>query len=185
MFQRRQELCDRILSHRSLTPEDRDLFRQAIVTLDPAERDRIVVDLSGRAGFRADKVNALIDASRLSIDERIQRLERLAGRPRRTDRWWARFLKRLDAMEEAHVAREWARLSRQSLGQAAIDLFDANKNTAARGQPPLASVSPREEALEHYFRASPDRGREWDKGGHLVPTEDLQAAVGDLLRKRA
>src|SRR5207253_579757 len=41
MFQRRQELCDRILSHRSLTPEDRDLFRQAIVTLDPAERDRI------------------------------------------------------------------------------------------------------------------------------------------------
>src|SRR2546427_4329673 len=35
MFQRRQELCDRILSHRSLTPEDRDLFRQAIVTLDP------------------------------------------------------------------------------------------------------------------------------------------------------
>jgi len=185
MFQRRQELCDRILSHRSLTAEDRDLFRQAIVTLDPAERDRIVAGLSARAGLRADKVNALIDASRLSIDERIQRLERLAGRPRRTDRWWARFLKRLDAMEEAHVAREWARLSRQSLGQAAIDLFDPNKNTAARGLPPLASVSPREEALELYFRASPDRGREREKGDGLVPTEDLRAAVGDLLRTSA
>src|SRR5256884_2999295 len=183
MFQRRQELCDRILSHRSLTPEDRDLFHQAIVTLDPAERDRIVVDLSGRAGFRADKVNALIDASRLSIDERIQRLERLAGRPRKADRWWARFLKRLDALEEAHVAREWARLSRQSLGQAAIDLFDPNKNPIAKGLPPLASVSPREEALELYFRASPGRGRDREKGGGLVPTEDLRAAVEDLLQK--
>src|SRR5206468_3133720 len=48
MFQRRQELCDRILSHRSLTAEDRDLFRQAIVTLDPAERDRIVAGLACR-----------------------------------------------------------------------------------------------------------------------------------------
>jgi len=185
MFQRRQELCDRILSHRSLTPEDRDLFRQAIVTLDPAERDRIVVDLSAHAGLLADKVNALIDASRLSIDERIQRLERLAGRPRRSHRWWARFLKRLDALEEAHVAREWARLSRQSLGQAAIDLFDPNKNPTAKGLPPLASVSPREEALELYFRASPERGRDREKGGGLVPTEDLRAAVGDLLRKSA
>jgi len=185
MFQRRQELCDRILSHRSLTPEDRDLFRQAIVTLDPVERDRIVVDLSARAGLRADKVNVLIDASRLSIDERIQRLERLAGRLRRPDRWWARFLKRLDALEEAHIAREWARLSRQSLGQAAIDLLDPNKNPTAKGLPPLASVSPREEALELYFRASPERGRDREKGGALVPTEDLRAAVGDLLRKSA
>src|SRR5439155_803549 len=86
---------------------------------------------------------------------------------------------------EAHVAREWARLSRQSLGQAAIDLFDPNKNTAARGLPPLASVSPREEALELYFRASPDRGREREQEGGLVPTEDLRAAVGDLLRTSA
>src|SRR5437773_9883821 len=105
MFQRRQELCDRILSHRSLTAEDRDLFRQAIVTLDPAERDRIVADLSARAGLRADKVNALIDASRLSIDERIQLLEMLAGLSRSADRWWARFLKRVDAMQDAHVAQ--------------------------------------------------------------------------------
>src|SRR5207302_3951559 len=58
MFQRRQELCDRILSHRDLNPEDLDLFRQAIATADPAERDRIVVDLSARASLRADKVNS-------------------------------------------------------------------------------------------------------------------------------
>src|SRR5437773_12547433 len=107
MFQRRQELCDRILSHRSLTAEDRDLFRQAIVTLDPAERDRIVAGLSARAGLRADKVNALIDASRLSIDERIQRLDRPAGRPRRTDRCGARFLTRPDSMEAAPVGWAW------------------------------------------------------------------------------
>src|SRR5205807_7912841 len=125
-------------------------------------------------GVRADKLHALLDASRVSLDERIQRLGRLAGRPRKADRWWARFLKRLDALEEAHVAREWARLSRQSLGQAAIDLFDPNKNPTAKGLPPLASVSPREEALELYFRASADRGRDREKGGHLVPTEDLQ-----------
>src|SRR5947208_2674656 len=59
MFQRRQELCERILSRRELTVADLDLFRQAISTPDPAERERIVAGLSGRAGFRADKVNAL------------------------------------------------------------------------------------------------------------------------------
>src|SRR5207302_6298618 len=116
----------------------------------------------------------------------IERLGKLAARRGRGAAWWARFLKRLDALEAAHVAREWARLSRQSLGQAAIDLFDPTKNPLARGLPPLASVTPREEALELYFLASSDRARDRRQGGGgLLPTEDLRAAVEDLLRNSA
>jgi len=185
MFQRRQEICDRILSDRTLAPEDIDEFRQAIATADPAERERIVVDLCARGGLRPDKVNALIDASGLDIEDRIQRLEKLAQRHRLGSRSWARLLKRLDVLEEAYFAREWARLSRESLGQAAIDLFDPAKNPLAQGLPPLASVSPREEALELHFRTPLERGREREKKAGLVPTEDLRAAVEDLLRKSA
>ncbi len=181
MFQRRRELCDRILSRRNLTPADLDLFRQAIATADPAERERIVVDLCAGSGLRPDKVNALIDASGLDFEARIQRLQRLAPHRRFGDRAWPRFLRHLDGLEEAHFAREWARLSRQSVGQAAIDLFDPAKNPVARGLPPLASVTPREESLALYFRSTANR----EKRAPLEPTEELRAAVGQLLRDSA
>ncbi|HWM50238.1 MAG TPA: ATP-binding cassette domain-containing protein, partial [Thermoplasmata archaeon] len=115
MFQRRQEICDRILSDRTLAPDDIDEFRLAIATADATERERIVVDVCARGGLRPDKVNALIDASGLDIEDRIQKLQKLGQRRRPGGRWWARHLKRLDVLEEAYFAREWAKLSRESL----------------------------------------------------------------------
>jgi oligopeptide/dipeptide ABC transporter ATP-binding protein len=182
MFQRRGEICDRLLSHGDLTQADVDLFRQAVATGEAMERDRLVAEFSVRSGLRPEKIHALIDVSGLPLDERIARVQRLAARRRRGGGWWLRFLKRLDSMEETHFAREWERLSRLSLGQPAVDLFDAAKNPRAKDLPPLATVSPQPDALRLYFHAPVGSGGDRKKGDLLVPSEDLRARVEALLR---
>ncbi len=133
MFQRRREICDRLLSRQGLMGQDLELFRQAVATGDESERERLVADFCVGTGLRPDKIRALIDASGLPVEERIARVRRFAGRRRQAIGWWLRFLKRLDAMEETHYSREWERLSRLSLGQPAVDLFDPAKNPRAKG----------------------------------------------------
>src|SRR3989442_3615796 len=78
MFQRRQEICDRLLSRRDLTEADLDLFRQAVASGEASERERLVAEFCVRSGLRPEKIHALIDASGLPIDERIARVQRLA-----------------------------------------------------------------------------------------------------------
>jgi len=185
MFQRRQEICDRLLSRRDLTEPDLDLFRQAVATADASERERLVADFCVRTGLRPEKIHALIDASGLPVEDRIARVQRFAGRRRQGGGWWLRFLKRLDAMEETHYTREWERLSRLSLGQPAVDLFDPAKNPRAKGLPPLATVSPRPDALRLYFRSASGSGSDRRKGEFLMPSEDLRARVEALLRESA
>jgi len=185
MFQRRQEICDRLLSRRDLTDADLGLFRQAVASGEASERERLVAEFCVRSGLRPEKIHALIDASGLPIDERIARVRRLAVRRRRGGGWWLRFLKRLDAMEEIHFTREWERLSRLSLGQPAVDLFDPKKNPRAKGLPPLATVSPQPDALRLYFHAAVGSGGDRRKGDLLVPSEDLRARVEAHLRDSA
>lgn len=182
MYQRRQEICDGLLSRRELTPQDLDLFRQAVAAANASERDQLVTDFCMRTGLRPEKVTALVDASGLTVEERISRVERLARRRRAGSRWWLTFLKRLDAAEESHFEREWERLTRLSLGQPAVDLFDPAKNPAAQGFPSLAKVSPRADALQLFFRSAPLDDR---KEADLAPTEDLRARVGELLQESA
>src|SRR3989442_13499296 len=185
MFQRRQEICDRLLSRRDLTEQDLDLFRQAVASGDASEREGLIAEFCVRTGLRPEKIHALIDASGLPVEDRIARVRRFAGRRRQGGGWWLRFLRRLDSMEETHYTREWERLSRLSLGQPAVDLFDPAKNPRAKGLPPLATVSPRPDALRLYFRSAGGGGSDRRKGNLLMPSEDLRARVETLLRESA
>src|SRR3989442_3259019 len=94
-------------------------------------------------------------------------------------------MKRLDAMEEIHFTREWKRLSRLSLGQPAVDLFDPKKNPRAKGLPPLATVSPQPDSLRLYFHAAVGSGGDRRKGHLLVPSDDLRARVEAHLQDSA
>ena len=97
MFQRRQEICDRLLSRRDLTEQDLDLFRQAVASGDASEREGLVAEFCVRTGLRPEKIHALIDASGLPVEDRIARVRRFAGRRRQGGGWWLRFLRRLDS----------------------------------------------------------------------------------------
>src|SRR5439155_1666377 len=98
----------------------------------PYRGRRDLVSRPESPGRKAETLNSLIDASDLGIDERVRRLESLARRRRVGGRWWARFLQRLDELEEAHFSGEWTALSRASLGRAAADLFDPVTNSSAQ-----------------------------------------------------
>jgi oligopeptide/dipeptide ABC transporter ATP-binding protein len=183
IFQRRKEICERILSRGNLADADLDLFRLGISTADVEERDRIVGQLGTRTGLSTEQFEALIDASDLSVDQRIQRLQTLARRRRIGSRWWARFLRRLDELESDHFDREWATLTRSSVGQAAADLFDPAKNPLAQTLPPLARVSPTDRAVKLYFRMS--SATDSDRGAKVLsmPSESLRRGVEDVLHK--
>ena len=56
MFQRRQEICDRLLSRRDLTEQDLDLFRQAVASGDASEREGLVAEFCVRTGLRPEKI---------------------------------------------------------------------------------------------------------------------------------
>src|SRR5437870_174199 len=49
MFQRRQEICDRLLSRRDLTDADLCLFRQAVASGEASERERLVAGFCVRS----------------------------------------------------------------------------------------------------------------------------------------
>jgi oligopeptide/dipeptide ABC transporter ATP-binding protein len=183
MFQRRKEICERILSRGSLADADLDLFRLGISTADVEERERIVGQLGTSTGQSADRLEALINASDLTVDERVQRLQTLARRRRIGSRWWARFLRRLDELESDHFDREWAALTRSSVGQATADLFNPAKNPLARGLPALARVSPTEQAVRLYFRTSATTGSEQAAKVLPIPPESLRRSVEDVLHQ--
>jgi len=183
IFQRRKEITERILSRRTIADADLELFRRGIATGDPEERGTIVDQLGALTGLNAETLNSLIDASDLGIDERVRRLESLARRRRVGGRWWARFLQRLDELEEAHFSGEWTALSRASLGRAAADLFDPVTNSSAQALPPLARVTPTDKALKLFFRAParPELGP--SATALLRPTELIRSTVEEVLRR--
>ncbi len=183
MYQRRREICDRLLSRGTLTRDDLDGFRRAVSASDVAERDRLVEEFCVRVGLRPEKVSDVINVSGVSLDDRIARIERLARRRRVGSRWYLRFLKELDIAEEAHFTLEWETMTRYFLGPAAAELFDPAKNPLAMGLPPLARVSPGSGALALYFRgpsSSTDRSSSF-----LAPSEDLRARVERVFRASA
>src|SRR5207247_1524721 len=69
--------------------------------------------------------------------------------------------------------------------QPAVDLCDPARNPRAKGLPPLATVSPRPDALRLYFRSAGGSGSDRRRGEFLMPSEDLRARVEALLRETA
>src|SRR3989442_1566831 len=60
MFQRRQEICDRLLSRRDLTDADLGLFRQAATPGKASERQRLVAAFSVGSTLRPATIHGTI-----------------------------------------------------------------------------------------------------------------------------
>ncbi len=168
IYQRRREICDSLLTRKELTPEDFELFEKACAAPDPTQRDHLISDLCVQTGTDVDRVKAIIEASGLTFADRKERLQRLAGHRQVGSRWFLEFLKQLDETEEAHYRREWRTLSRPTLGQPALLLFNPATNPKAAGFPGLARITPKEDRLELHFK--------------VKPTEELRARAEILLR---
>ena len=155
MFQRRQAICEALLSRRDMTPEDFDRFRALVHTADPTERDHELADFCVRTGLAAERVLSLAERTGLSMDERLEHLRRLGRRRRVRNRWFVRFLRDFDAVETSHFEREWRRLSRGALAKVMARTFDAARNPRVRGLPRLTRVSPAEAAIRLDFEPRP------------------------------
>lgn len=155
LYQKRQAICEALLSQKELSPEDVDRFRLLVQTVDPAERDHQLADFCVRTGLAVERVSSLVERAGLSMAERVEHLERLARRRRLWHRWFIRFLQDFDAVETAHFEREWRRLSRTTLAKTAARKFDASRNPGVRGLPRLTHVSPLEGAIRLTFEPSP------------------------------
>ncbi len=172
IYQRTREICERLLSRKDLSKEDLDVFNKAVATAEADERDRLATEFCVRTGLDPDKIVALLEASGLSSQERLERVRRLAQRRRIGSRWFLRFLTRLSTLEQGHFDREWRRLSRYSLGKAAQNLLDPAKSPDALGLPRLTRISPGETALRLMFSENP-------------ASEKTRSAVEALLRRHA
>jgi oligopeptide/dipeptide ABC transporter ATP-binding protein len=155
MYQRRQELCESLLSRKDLTQDDLDLFRRVVSTADPTERDHLLADFCVRTGLTAERVSAIVEESGLTMEARVQHIQRLARRRRIGMRWFIRLVKDLDALETERVDREWRRLSRASLAKIAAGEFDASQNPKAKGLTRLTRVSVTENAVRLLFASAP------------------------------
>ncbi len=168
IYQRRREICDSLLTRKDLSAEDLELFEKACAAPDPTERDHLISDLCVETGTDVERVKAIIEASGLTLADRKERLRNLARHRQVGSRWFLEFLKQLDEAEEAHYGREWRTLSRPTLGQPALLLFDPAKNPRAAGLPGLVRITPKDDRLELHFK--------------VKPTEELRARAEALLR---
>lgn len=173
LYQRRAEICDGLLSRRDVTESDLAIIHRAVETADAAERDHLLADFCLRTGLSAEGVKAIIERSGLRMEERLSRIQKLASRRRTGNRWFLRFLKRLDYVEDQHVERQWKHLSRLSLGAPVADLFNPSINPQATDLPRLLRVTPREDAVRLYFRDV------------KTVTEELRSRVEARLREAA
>ncbi len=112
IYQRRKEICDRLLSRHEITSEDLDSFRQAVSNPDPAQRERFLADFCLETSLPVERVTAIIDQSGLSVEDRVSRVRRLAERARSRYAWFLRLLRELDEVESELMSREWRILSR-------------------------------------------------------------------------
>ncbi len=156
MFQRRRQICESLLSRKEITAADVDEFKALCSNADATERQHLLADFCMSTGLSVDAVEAIVETSGLKLEERVERIRRLAARRRVRNRWFLELLRRLDAAEDAHFEREWRELSRLSLGRPAADLFDSARNPKAAGLPPLLRVTPTDDALRLFFKGAPD-----------------------------
>src|SRR5947209_541474 len=83
IYQRRQEICNRLLSHHQLNDQDLELFREAVSNPDATERGRVLADFCLQTSLPVERVTTIIDRSGLSFDERVERVRRLEEEARR------------------------------------------------------------------------------------------------------
>ncbi|MCI4371646.1 MAG: ABC transporter ATP-binding protein [Thermoplasmata archaeon] len=138
MYQRRKEICDRLLSRHELTPADLELFRQAVSNPEPSQRERFLADFCLETSLPVERVMAIIERSGLSFDDRIARVRALSERAGPRHAWFLRLVRELDDVESQLVSREWRILS----GTASQE--DANQHLA---------LSARFQSLRLAFRA--------------------------------
>ena len=111
MYQRRQEICVRLLERREITVEDLDLFRAAVSNPDAGERERFLADFCLRTSLPLERIAGVIARSGLSVEDRIERVRRIAERKRFRGRWFLELVRELDVLESDLVSREWRTLS--------------------------------------------------------------------------
>ena len=111
IYQRRQEICNRLLSHHQLNDQDLELFREAVSNPDATERGRVLADFCLQTSLPVERVTTIIDRSGLSFDERVERVRRLSERMRLRRRWFLELVRDVDALESEMTSREWRVLS--------------------------------------------------------------------------
>ncbi len=168
LFQRRRQICDGILSHTELGPEELGLFDRMVTAVDPTEREHRLAEFCVASGLPADRVTVIANDPRRTRDEKREAIRRLGRRRRVGSLWFVRLMKRLDELETERVSREWRALSRATLGERALRAFNANENPTAAGLPPLEKASLQEDALRLTFRSP--------------PTEDHRSVVEEIVR---
>ncbi len=155
LYQRRRQICDGLLSPRTLGPEHLEKFRQTVTTLDPTDREHRLAEFCVASGLPADDVSAIANDSERSIEEKLGAVRRLGERRRVGNLWFINLIKRLDALESERTNREWQALSRMTLARHALETFDPARNPKASVLPPLAKVSLADGAIRLTFRAAP------------------------------
>src|SRR5207245_4523915 len=93
IYQRRQEICNRLLSHHQLNDQDLELFREAVSNPDALERGRVLADFCLQTSLPVERVATIIDRSGLSFDDCVARVRRLSARPRLRARWFLALLR--------------------------------------------------------------------------------------------
>ena len=111
MYQRRQEICARLLTRHAITEEDLEHFRQAVSNADAAERERFLADFCIRTSLPLDRVAGIVERSGLTLEDRIERVRRVAARSRIRGRWFLGLVREVDVLESEFVSREWRMLS--------------------------------------------------------------------------
>jgi peptide/nickel transport system ATP-binding protein len=111
LYQRRKEICNRLLSHHEMSTEDLDRFRQAVSNPDSTQREQFLTDFCLETSLPVERVTAIIDQSGLSLEDRVTRVRRLGERARSRNRWFLRLLRELDEVETEVISREWRTLS--------------------------------------------------------------------------
>lgn len=182
LYQRRREICDALLSRKDMTKEDLKTFQRAVETADAEERDHLVADFCVGTGLPAEAITSIIERSGLRLEERIERVKKLAGRRKTGSRWFLRFLKRLDELEDHHFQREWERLSRLSLGQPVSDLFSYAQTPDSSGLPKLLRISPGETTMSLYFQGVTSVSEELRRGVESRVKQAVAASPGSPLR---
>jgi len=111
IYQRRKEICDRLLAGHELAPDDLDLFRQAVTNPDPAERERFLAEFCLRIAVPVSRVTAIVEGAGLSLEERVERLRHMVARGRIRIRWFLELVRELDDLESEVTSRDWRLVS--------------------------------------------------------------------------
>lgn len=155
LYQRRKEICDRILQHKELGPQDLARFEHVVTAVDPTEREHRLAEFCVASGLAADEVADIANDSHRTMEAKFEAVRALAQRRRVGSLWFIQTMKQLDTLETERTNREWQALSREALARIALTAFDASRNPEAEGLPPLDTVSLQGDAVRLVFKEAP------------------------------